>query len=268
WRAGRGRRTMAAIVNANSAAPLRLAEMTWEEVRDLDKSRAMAILPSGAIEAHGPHLPLDTDIVIAEAMAESAARILSQRGQLPVFLPPFAFTAAPFAGAFAGTISISPDASAAMLMDLARSLDRAGFRTMAIANAHLDPTHLGSLHAAVDQARRELKLAIAFPDLTRKPWALRLTDEFKSGACHAGRFETSIVMARHPDRVRETLRLHLPENASSLSVAIREQKKTFLEAGGPLAYFGAPAEASVEEGRQTIQILGEILAECVLEMPA
>jgi len=259
---------MAAIMNANSAALLRLAEMTWEEVRDLDKSRAVAILPSGAIEAHGPHLPLDTDLVIADAMAESAARMLSSKGRLPVLLPPFAFTAAPFAGAFPGTISIAPDASAAMLVDIVRSLDRAGFRTLAIANAHLDPAHLGALHAAVDQIRREMKLVVAFPDLTRKPWALRLTEEFKSGACHAGRFETSIVMARDPDRVRETLRLGLPENASSLSVAIREKKKTFAEAGGPLAYFGAPAEASAEEGLQTIETLGGILAECVLEMPA
>ena len=156
-----------------------------------------------------------------------------------------------------------------MLVDMARSLDRAEFRAMAIANSHLDPAHLASLHGAAERIRRDTRVAVAFPDLTRKPWAMRLTDEFKSGACHAGRFETSIVMAHRPDRVRETLRVRLPENASSLSVAIRENKKTFAEAGGPLAYFGAPADASVEEGQRTIAILGEILAESVLgEMPA
>ena len=46
---------------------------------------------------------------------------------------------------------------------------------------------------------RRPRLAVAFPDITRKPWALRLTDEFKSGACHAGRYEGSIVLAARPD---------------------------------------------------------------------
>jgi creatinine amidohydrolase len=260
---------MAGVVSANSGTALSLAEMTWEEVRELDKSRAVAILPVGAIEAHGPHLPLETDLVIAEAMAESGAALLSAKGRIPVLLPALAWTAAPFAAAFPGTISISPQAAEEMLVDVARSLNGAGFRILAIANSHLDPAHLASLHAAKERIRRETKLAIAFPDLTRKPWALRLTDEFKSGACHAGRFETSIVMAHRPDRVREALRRKLPENAASLSIAIRDNKKTFAEAGGPRAYFGAPAEASPEEGRRTIAILGEILAECALgEMPA
>jgi creatinine amidohydrolase len=202
-------------------------------------------------------------------MAESGAAALSAKGWIPSLLPPLAWTAAPFAAAFPGTISISPETAQAMLVDLALSLDHAGFRMLAIANSHLDPAHLASLHAAAERIRRETKMAVAFPDLTRKPWALRLTDEFKSGACHAGRFETSIVMAARPDRVREELRRKLPENASSLSIAIRDDKKTFAEAGGPLAYFGAPAQASPEEGRRTIAILGEILVECALaEMPA
>jgi len=260
---------MAGIVNVSSKMVLRLAEMTWEEVRDLDKSHAVAILPAGAIEAHGPHLPLDTDLVIAEAMAESGAAFLSSRGRLPVLLPSFAYTAALFAAAFPGTVSISTEAAETMVADIAQSLDRAGFHALAIANSHLDPAHLAALHAAVERIRRDTNMAVAFPDLTRKPWASRLTDEFKSGACHAGRFETSIVMARDPDRVREMLRRQLPENPLSLSVAIREKKKTFAEAGGPLAYFGAPADASAEEGRRTIETLGEILAESVLgEMPA
>jgi creatinine amidohydrolase len=252
------------VVSASSPTALRLAEMTWEEVRELDKSRAVAILPVGAIEAHGPHLPLETDLIIAEAMAESGAALLSAKGRIPVLLPTLAWTAATFAAAFPGTISISPQAAEEMLVDVARSLNGAGFRILAFANSHLDPAHLASLHAAAERIRGGTEMQVAFPDLTRKPWALRLTDEFKSGACHAGRFETSIVMAHRPDRVREALRRNLPENAISLSTAIRDHKKTFAEAGGPLAYFGAPAEASPEEGRRTIEILGEILAECAL----
>ncbi|HWN67087.1 MAG TPA: creatininase family protein, partial [Haliangium sp.] len=56
---------------------LRLAEMTWEELRDVPRERAVAILPVGATEAHGPHLPLGTDVIIAEAMARRGAERLS-----------------------------------------------------------------------------------------------------------------------------------------------------------------------------------------------
>ena len=104
---------------------------------------------------------------------------------------------------------------------------------------------------------------MAFPNIATKPWALRLSDEFKSGACHAGQFETSIVLAERPDLVRESSRAALAPNPTSLSRAIRDGKRTFEEAGGARAYFGYPASASAEEGRATIEVLGAILDEAV-----
>jgi creatinine amidohydrolase len=153
----------------------------------------------------------------------------------------------------------------ALVADVARSLGRHGFRALAIANAHLDPDHLASLHAAREAAARADGIPVIFPDLTRKPWGSRLTDEFRSGACHAGRFEGSIVLAARPEQVREAVRKGLPENPRSLSTAIREGRRTFEEAGGPRAYFGDPAAATAEEGRETIAALGEILADAVVE---
>jgi creatinine amidohydrolase len=123
--------------------------------------------------------------------------------------------------------------------------------------------YANALSAAVLAVRADLGLAIACPDLTTKPWALRLGEEFRSGACHAGRFETSIVLAERPDLVREPIRRDLPANPASLSRAIREGKTSFEEAGGPRAYFGWPAEASAEEGRTLIDALGAILDQAV-----
>ncbi len=236
--------------------------MTWEEARTLAASNAIAVLPVGAIEAHGPHLPLETDVIIAEAMAEEGAARLEAARRAAVVLPALAWTAAPFAAGFPGTISIAAETVAGLVADMAASVSRAGVGALAIANAHLDPTHLHALHDAVERARRG-GVAVAFPDLTRRPWALRLGDEFRSGACHAGRFETSIVMAARPELVREDMRRALAANPRSLSDAIREGKHTFEEAGGPGAYFGFPAEASAEEGRQLIETLGAIVAEAV-----
>ena len=82
----------------------RLSDMTWEEVRDADRINAVAILPVGAVEAHGPHLPLGTDVIIAEAMATSGAEKLANGGHTVLILPPLWYTAAAFAKAFPGTI--------------------------------------------------------------------------------------------------------------------------------------------------------------------
>ena len=237
--------------------------MTWEEARDAAGPGSAAILPVGAIEAHGPHLPLETDVIIAQAMARSGAVRLAARGSRVVVLPPLTYTAAAFAQGFPGTLSLRPETVTATVLDIAGSLTRHGFEVLAIANAHLDPGHLASLETAVNLIRRDLGLTVACPNLAAKPWAVRLTDEFRSGACHAGQFETSIVLAERPELVRDATRAALPPNPASLSRAIREGKQSFEEAGGPRAYFGFPSQATVEEGRATIEVLGAILDEAV-----
>ena len=241
-----------------------LAELTWEEVRDLDRPRTVAVLPVGAVEAHGPHLPLATDVVIAQAMARAGAERLAAHGQGAVLLPALPFSAAPFGAAFPGTLSVSAATVTVLVVDLARELTRHRFAALAIANGHLDPAHLGSLADAESQARAERLLPVVCPDLTRKPWAPRLTEEFRSGACHAGRYEGSLVLAERPDLVREPLRRALPPVPASLAAAIRDGKQSFEQAGGPRAYFGWPAEATAEEGRASVATLGDILAEATL----
>ena len=241
-----------------------LAQLTWEEVRDLDRGQAVVVLPVGAIEAHGPHLPLDTDVVIATAMAHAGAQKLAARGHVVLILPALAYTAASFGADFQGTLSISGITVTAVIVDLARRLSEQGFRLLALANAHLDPEHLTALNEAVKLARADRLLPIVFPDLTRRPWGSRLGDEFKSGACHAGQFESSIVMREQPESVRDVVRRSLEPNPRSLSEAIKAGKRTFAEAGGPRAYFGDPRAASTEEGSRLVEALGSILEEAVL----
>ena len=241
-----------------------LAQLTWEEVRDLDRGRTLVVLPVGAIEAHGPHLPLDSDVVIATAMARAGAARLAARGHGVLILPALAYTAAQFGSDFHGTLSISGITVTALIVDLARSLTDQDFRLLVIANAHLDPEHLTALSEAVKLGRADSLVPIIFPDLTRKPWGSRLGEEFRSGACHAGQFESSIVLSEQPERVREHVRRSLTPNPRSLSDAIKDGKRTFREAGGARAYFGDPAAASAEEGRRTIDVLGGILEEAVL----
>jgi len=243
----------------------RYADLTWVEMRDLLRGEVVAILPVGALEAHGPHLPLGTDVIIAEAMAGAGARLVAEAGKEVVVLPALPYTAAPFAQSFAGTLSLPRATIARLVADIAAELARQGVSCLALANAHLDPAHLGALADAAELVRAAGAPLLVHPDLTRKPWAGRLTEEFKSGACHAGQYETSVVMAARPELVRDEVRSELPDNPRSLSRAIGEGHETFEAAGGPEAYFGYPGAATVDEGQATIDVLGQILAEAILD---
>jgi creatinine amidohydrolase len=241
-----------------------LAALTWAAVRELPAARTVAILPTGAIEAHGPHLPLGTDVIIAEAMARAGADRLAARGLHVLLLPSLTMTPAPFAAAFAGTLHTPPEATTMIVTGVLRSLGAHGLRIAAIANAHHDPAHVGALRRAISDAS-PADLMVVFPDLTRRRWAERLTAEFQSGACHAGRYESSIVLAERADLVRTDVMSTLTPNPRSLVDAIRAGQTTFAEAGGPDAYFGFPADATAEEGRAIVETLGAILADAVVD---
>lgn len=240
-------------------------ERTWREIEAEDRSRAVAILPIGAVEAHGPHLALATDRVIAEAMAAAAARRLRDDDVPAYVLPALVYTAAPFAEGFPGTVSVRGETVTELVVDVGRALAAQSVGNLALANAHFDPENLASLHRAVDRLRSAGAPRVVFPDVTRKPWALRLGEEFASGACHAGRYEGSIVLARRPELVRDEIRRRLAPFPESLSRAIAAGKSSFEEVGGDEAYFGDPAAATAEEGERTIALLGEILSEAVLQ---
>lgn len=240
-----------------------LASLTWEDVRDLGRG-AVAILPVGAIEAHGPHLPLATDVIIAEAMARRGAERLAARGMEVVILPAVSYSFAGFAAGFPGTVSVDAARLPGLMRDIGTALGRPGVAALALANAHLDPGHLEALRYAVRDWRDGTGVRVVFPDLTERRWGSRLTPEFKSGACHAGQFETSIVLAVRPELVRRDRMERLSSNPVSLAAAIRGGKTSFEEAGGPAAYFGDPAAATPEEGRNTIDILGGILEDAVV----
>lgn len=243
-----------------------LASLTWPAVRELPAARTVAVLPTGAIEAHGPHLPLGTDVIIAEAMARAGADSLAAHGFHVLLLPALTMAPAPFASEFAGTVHTPAEATTMIVTGVVRSLAACGIRVAAIANAHHDPAHVEALRRAVnDIAASDLDTVVVFPDLTRRRWAERLTPEFRSGACHAGRYEGSIVLAERPDLVRADVMSALAPNPRSLVDAIRSGHATFTAAGGPDAYFGFPAEATAGEGRATIDLLGAILAEAVEE---
>jgi creatinine amidohydrolase len=211
---------------------------------------ALALLPLGAVEKHGPHLPLDTDTILAEALARRCARALDRGPQRALVTGPFAKTAASFAADFPGTVSVP-----------------AGAERVVLVNLHFDPEHMRAVKAAVAELEAKDPGRTVFPDFTRRVNAQRIGGEFATGACHAGEFETSLMLAVAPGTVHPSY-VELPAREVNLAQAIREGKRSFRELGLDEAYCGHPATATAQEGDRLLGILATIILEdCRDEAP-
>jgi creatinine amidohydrolase len=229
------------------------ADLAFPQLESL--GRAVVLLPLGATEPHGPHAPLSTDTLISMGVCERAAARLE--GELPVLvLPPLAYGVTRYAAAFPGAVSIWEETLRALVTDVRSSLAAHGFSRLVLVNNHLEPEHVRTL--------RELGLPML--DLTRRASAERLTEEFRSGSCHAGRYETSLVLADRPELVDHERMSTLQAKMVDMPAAMAAGRTDFLALGMEQAYCGAPAEATAEEGRQTFETLTEMLVELIREV--
>ncbi|WP_437716890.1 creatininase family protein [Sorangium sp. So ce448] len=239
------------------AAP-RLAELTTEELAALLAGGApcVALVPVGSVEPHGPHLPLGTDTFIGEAAAEQAGRRLWARGVAALLAPPVGYGVTDFAAGFAGAISIPAPALTAFLRAVAEAYLSAGLSHVCFINNHLEPEHDRAVRAATSDLPLG-RASVACP-LARR-WARTLSAEFRSGACHAGRYETSLVLAAASALVRKDIAQALPDVGLSLSEGIKAGAKSFRALGMDAAYTGSPREASEDEGRALLDLLATMI---------
>jgi creatinine amidohydrolase len=229
---------------------MKLAELTSPQLERL--TDPVALWPVGAIEPHGPHAPLGTDTLISVGMCERAAARLDNA----VVLPALPFGVTRYGAAFAGAIGISEATLHGIVLDVAASIEQQGFRRLVIVNNHFEPEQVATLRAAAEEA------GALYLDLVRRRNAERLTDEFRRGSCHAGRYETSLVLADAPQLVDAAM-ADLPANEVDMPAAMAAGRTDFVAMGMERAYCGAPAEATAEEGRETFETLTDMLVELV-----
>ena len=241
--------------------PLHYAELTSPAAGELrGAATTVLLLPVGAVEPHGPHAPLDTDSIISAAVAEAAARELAAEPGLRVLvLPPIRYGVTRYAAAFPGAVSISESTLEALVTEVCGSVREHGQPHVVIVNSHFEPEHVRALRRAAERSGAVLL------DLTRRRAAERLTAEFRSGAAHAGRYETSIVLAARPDLVDGERMRTLPPHFVDMPAAIASGKTDFVAMDMHDAYCGAPAEASAAEGASTLATLTTMLVELIRE---
>jgi creatinine amidohydrolase len=229
----------------------------------------VALVPVGSVEPHGPHLSLLTDVVISQGACERAATLLDARGVAALIAPPVSYGVTDCAAGFPGAVSVPAPALTAYLRAICDGFLAGGFAHVCLVNDHLEPAHDRAVRAAIDGLGG--RASVACP-LTRR-WARTLSDEFKSGACHAGRYETSLVLGARPELVDEAARAALPAVPISLSEQLAKGVDTFTGMGMDLAYAGDPAAATAGEGNELYErlaamIVGEVTEALAAAAPA
>ncbi len=220
----------------------RLATAAWPDVRD----RPLVLVPVGSVEQHGPHLPLDTDAVVAEGAAARVAQLL---GDEHVFVAPvLAYGASGEHQMFAGTSSIGTDALRLQVLELVRSMSTWAGRIVLV-NGH--GGNVTALTGAVVQLLDEGH------DVR---WAPCVSD---GGDAHAGYTETSLMLHLRPWAVR----LDRAETGNTTPLerlwpALLREGVAAVSANGVL---GDPAGASPDAGARCLEAMAGDLAALIRE---
>ncbi|HJY61612.1 MAG TPA: mycofactocin biosynthesis peptidyl-dipeptidase MftE [Streptosporangiaceae bacterium] len=218
----------------SSELAFELAQAHWPEVER--GRRQLLVVPVGSLEQHGPHLPLDTDTRIAAAVARRACA-----GRTGVALaPPLPIGASGEHAAFPGTLSIGSEALASCLIELGRHASL-HWPALLLVNGH--GGNVTAVEAAVGRLRYEGRACLA--------WHAALPE----GDAHAGRSETSIMLALAPGAVQ----LDAAERGDvrpleRILPLLREQGVRAVSANGVL---GDPAGASAAEGERLLGHLAD-----------
>lgn len=188
------------------------AEHTWEEIRDYVQQGALVVAPFGSTEQHGPMLPLDTDIHIAEKNAVSGAQLAWERFQIPALvLPTMPVGLATHHMHFTGTLTFQPETYVTLVAELLESVVRHGFQKIGVISGH--GGNMSGLQLAIRKVvyayAKDRPLRIALMQGHQDPLSRKLFQEISAGlpgegqpAIHASRWETSETLNDRPHLVR------------------------------------------------------------------
>ncbi|VWX58361.1 Creatininase [Burkholderiales bacterium 8X] len=188
-------------MTAPSAQPRFWADLKSPDFARLDSTATVAVLPLGATEQHGPHLPLGVDSMLVDGIVAAALPLLPTA--LPaLFLPTQPIGFSPEHSNFAGTLTLSSETLIRMWKDIGAGVARAGVRKLVLFNAH--GGHVGPMDVAARELRIEHGLVVLSVSWFNLPLgeagAQFATEEHRFGV-HAGEIETSMMLALAPDKV-------------------------------------------------------------------
>ncbi len=236
--------------------------LRWTDIQAMpDKENVVLIQPVGAIEQHGPHLPLIVDAAIGVAVLGKALSKLDS--DLPAYaLPPLYYGKSNEHWHFPGTITISAQTLLTTLTEMAESLYRAGFRKLVLMNSH------GGQPQVMEIAARDLHVKyddfLVFPLFTWRVPNIAgelLTPKEKQLGIHAGDAETSLMLSILPEQVKmEAAVVEYPSGLPGDSLLTMEGKLPFAWATRDLSQtgiLGDPTVATKEKGDRILESIAD-----------
>jgi creatinine amidohydrolase len=252
-------------VSTLEAGSLRYLErMTYPQVERLAARTDLALLPVGPPEAHGPHLPVGTDLIAASELCERAARELAARGVECLIAPLLPYCLAEVARPFPGTITVRAEVVAALVADICGGLADSGFRRTLVVSGHAEEENLLALRAGAGQAKNDgvfARVSRWYEDALPN-FLYLLEEDHPHYDLHAGEWETALVLLRAPDLVDRAALERLPPNWGTRDISGRRAAgaRTFPELGAPEAYCGDPRLATAITGERLYAALGSFVA--------
>jgi creatinine amidohydrolase/Fe(II)-dependent formamide hydrolase-like protein len=242
-----------------------LGECTWPEAKERFKAVDVALLPVGAIEQHGPHLPLDTDAFDADYLARQVAEACDH--PKPVVLPSIPYGVSYHHEGFSGTISISPDTLSRMVYEIGMNLARQGITKLVIINGH--GGNSPALHFAAQLINRDAHIFTCVdtgessdPDI----YAIAETPN----DVHAGEIETSTTLAVRPQLVRLNAAKKFVPRFSSRYLNFTSKRGvgwySHTAKISPSGVLGDPTKANPEKGRRMWDLMIKHLVEFVEDL--
>jgi creatinine amidohydrolase len=245
-----------------------LPNLTWHEIRDLEKDNGVLVLPIGAVEQHGPQLPTFTDALIAERMTMLAMARLKPETRV-WRLPTQSYGKSNEHAGYPGTFALSASTLMAVVRDIALGAKLAGFRRLAFINAHGGNTALLSMIARDIRVETGLMCFTLFSSAGAQD-PIEITPEEAKFGIHAGDWETSIVLALEPELVHmERAVKSFPDypNSSNLSLTQGNAVSAWLTRDwSPTGVFGDSTVATVEKGKARLEACVVKLAEVLTEI--
>ncbi len=238
------------------------ATLTWPEIAERLKIVDTAILPCGAIEQHGPHLPLDVDYYDAEYMAKKVAEACHD--PKPFVVPPIPYGVSYHHSEFKGTICVTNNALSALIYDIGMSLAHNGIKKLVILNGHGD--NAPTLNYAAQMINRDAKIFVCVETGETSDVDLYNLIETQNDI-HAGEIETSTTLALRPElvdmdkAVDETIDLdnEFLSFTSERGVSWYVHTKTLTKSG----VMGNATLATAEKGKKMWEIMIRKMAEFV-----
>ena len=251
-------------------------DLTTQDFAGLDAAHTVAVLPLGATEQHGPHLPLSVDTDLVNGVVHAALTHLTLADPVLV-LPTQAVSLSTEHTAFAGTLTLSPQTAIQVLCELGGCVARAGVKKLLMFNAH--GGNVGLMDVVARELRAQHGLLVYSSSWYNLPLAEAALAPFDAQerrfGIHAGDMETSMMLALSPQRVRMALAQNFAstsqERAARYPVLGNGQSAKMgwhMQDYNPHGAAGNAAAATAEKGQALIDSAGEQLAHLLRELAA